>query len=473
MVLFDFESGHAFVGHMSLALRLTDISGEIHLNHPDGPILRPVSVSERLRLVQFALTFKAKNRENSKTVLAAAMLQQATALKTKTNRQAGSDIQTNTVNKHAYQAVALHLAGAGNQAPGLYESIRLVAKHTGWLPDALLNSDASQIDHIAASLSPPASASWTRLLIVDAVENEPAFLCDRLAQDLLERADSQCDVNTHSEPSMASTPTHSVPLHNSDTPQNNHNAEAGHRLDINPLSKNASTKNTAHQPQVEQNSEVIEPPNTESLVINKLPAQDLCSTDDTPPKMHPAFNQANHVSDIKPLPNTNTMPLKRSIKDGTHQQNKKPSGKTGNKDNASNHAVAEKTAFEHTAPDNVLLLSRHRALNKIHHNNGIKASSATLENMMSRDAPENAWQINPAPEMAEPGLGNSQTENPIDITKPTNNAHTSNVHTNNAHTNNHQKTRCDITDFFKQEESSLADKLAIELNREADLRGIN
>lgn len=475
MVLLDFESGHAFVGHMSLSLKLTEISGEIHLNSPNGPILRPVSVSERLRLVQFALSSNAnsKGTTNSKTLLAAAILQQATILQ-KSTRQFDKPEQL----KNAYQAIALHLAGAGNQGPGLYESISLVANHTGWLPEALFNSDANQIDHIAIALSPPTSNNWTRLLLVDKTANEPAFLCDRLAQDLLERADTQL---------MSSSPNDSVSddsASDNSVPNNsvfNDSSLSGLSLKkIVPTHTKHINKPSAESPPDKEdkalntkvlNTKVLNAdddkfqPNGDKYQQHQQASDKISSSTNAswrsqiedkdfkpPTQSHDASIEINKLPDIQP-----NNPIKKSI------------SKAG-----SNIALSKVPVFENTvsadtnakksAFDNVLSLSRHQALHKTHPNSTTKALETSIDNTVYRDGHENTWQINQAEIPSGFNTKNTLYKNDAHINSPPKIS---------ADTGNSQKTNSDIFDFFKPEETNLADKLASELNREADLRGID
>jgi hypothetical protein len=171
MISIDLESGLVLVGQTSIAVRLTEDEGYLHLNYPDGPVLRPLSVLERLRLVQYALT-----AENPPAVLAASILHAAT-------------VKAGVGDTRLYEAVALHLAGGGLQAPPIYQTISTVAQHTGWHPDQIFSADAAQIDHMAIALTPADLSEWTRVIMIEAGQDELGAYANDLAASLIGRLD--------------------------------------------------------------------------------------------------------------------------------------------------------------------------------------------------------------------------------------------------------------------------------------------
>lgn len=173
MITIDLESGLVHVGRTSVAVRLTEDEGYLHLNYPDGPVLRPLSVLERLRLVQYALT-----ADNPPAVLAASILHTAT-------------VKPGVGDYRMYEAVALHLAGGGLQAPPIYQAISTVAQHTGWHPDQIFSADAAQIDHMAIALTPAVSSEWTRVLVLDTGQDELGAYANDLAASLIGRLDDK------------------------------------------------------------------------------------------------------------------------------------------------------------------------------------------------------------------------------------------------------------------------------------------
>lgn len=171
MISIDFESGQIFIGQTSVSVKLTDDQGYLHLNYPDGPILRPLSVLERLRLIQYALT-----ANNAPAALTASILHEAT-------------VKPGVGDYSLYGAVALHLAGGGLKAPPIYQAISLVARHTGWHPNEIFSADAAQIDHMASALAPASSPEWTRVLMLDAGQDEVGAVSNDLAASLIGRMD--------------------------------------------------------------------------------------------------------------------------------------------------------------------------------------------------------------------------------------------------------------------------------------------
>jgi hypothetical protein len=177
MISIDLESGQIFIGQTSVAVQMTEDRGCLHLNYPDGPVLRPLSVLERLRLIQYALT-----ADNAPAALAASVLHAAT-------------VKPGVGDYRLYEAVALHLAGGGLQAPPIYQAIATVARHTGWHPNQIFSADAAQIDHMAITLTPASSSEWTRVLVLDAGQDEPGALANDLAASLIGRLDDRAGLN--------------------------------------------------------------------------------------------------------------------------------------------------------------------------------------------------------------------------------------------------------------------------------------
>lgn len=170
MINFDFDAGTIFVEQESVSVQVNEQDGHLHLNFPDGPILRPLTVLERMRHLNFAVSSRT-----GRASLSASVLDQST-------------VKPGIGDKKLYEAIALYMAGAGIHAPPIYESIFLVAQHTGWDPHSLLNCEAAQIDQLAASLKPDRE-KWHQLLILDDGEEIETY-CDYLAASLLRRFDS-------------------------------------------------------------------------------------------------------------------------------------------------------------------------------------------------------------------------------------------------------------------------------------------
>lgn len=171
MISIDFDSDQIFIGQISVPVKLTDNQGCLHLNYPDGPILRPLSVLERLRLIQYALT-----ANNTPAALAASILHAAT-------------VKPGVGDYRLYEAVAVYLAGGGLKAPPIYQSISMVARHTGWHPNDIFSAEAAQIDRMASALGPASSSEWTRVLMLDAGQDELDAYANDLAASLIGRMD--------------------------------------------------------------------------------------------------------------------------------------------------------------------------------------------------------------------------------------------------------------------------------------------
>ncbi|MCP4624978.1 MAG: hypothetical protein GY850_15845 [bacterium] len=172
MISIDFDSGHIFLGNKSVPVKLTDNEGYLHLNQPDGPVLKALSVLERLRLIQYALT-----ANDAPASLAASILHEAT-------------VKPGVGDYRLHEAVALYLAGGGQKAPPIYQSIAMVARHTGWHPDDIFSAEAAQIDHLASALDPSSSSKWTRVLMLDAGQGELDAYTNDLAASLIGRMDN-------------------------------------------------------------------------------------------------------------------------------------------------------------------------------------------------------------------------------------------------------------------------------------------
>ena len=171
MISIDFESGQIFIGEQSAPVRLTDNQGYLHLNPPDGPVLRALSVLERLRLIQHAMT-----AENGPASLAASILHEAT-------------VKPGVGDYRMHEAVALYLAGGGLKAPPIYRSISMVARHTGWGSDEIFSAEAAQIDRMSSALTPSPSSEWKRVLMLDTGQDELDAYTNDLAASLLNRMD--------------------------------------------------------------------------------------------------------------------------------------------------------------------------------------------------------------------------------------------------------------------------------------------
>ena len=177
MVSLDFSIGKVFVGSVSAPIELQGSDGAVQLHGANGPILRPLTVLERLQTLR-----NAQNADDSQAAqrLASETLQRATQTPdTRTTQQADD--------KAIAKAVALHLAGADIPAPGLKQALTLVSQHFGWQPSEIWNSPAAQFDQIAASLTPATHSDWNQLIMLDPQENALDALVNKLADDFLKR----------------------------------------------------------------------------------------------------------------------------------------------------------------------------------------------------------------------------------------------------------------------------------------------
>ena len=173
-------TGEALLGTVTVPVALVGDRGELRVGGPAGPVVRPIRFGERGRAVRHALAAAEPLTELAGTVgvLASGSL-------------AGADL--------VVEVLALHLAGAGSGGPGFATVTALLSRSLGWGPEALAASDAAEADDLARLLSDAAAGDeWQRVVFdpVDASESgdDLVALRDALAADLLRRGQEPPDL---------------------------------------------------------------------------------------------------------------------------------------------------------------------------------------------------------------------------------------------------------------------------------------
>lgn len=176
MISIDLRSNTAFIGRFEVPVRSIGNRGNIQVAFPYGPVLRPLSTLERLHNVGFAATAKTPASCLATVTLDAATVTQGTG------------------NPRFFEIIALHLAGAGLEAPPLYDTILAVANSTGWEIDQILEAEAALVDRLAIATSSFKSDSlWNRLIMLTEGDHELDAIRDMLAESLLCRLDKDAN----------------------------------------------------------------------------------------------------------------------------------------------------------------------------------------------------------------------------------------------------------------------------------------
>ena len=426
MISIDFESGHIFIGQTSVPVKLTDEQGYLHLNYPDGPILKPLSVLERLRLIQYALT-----ANNAPASLAASILHEAT-------------VKPGVGDYRMYEAVALHLAGGGLMAPPIYQSISMVARNTGWHPNDIFSADAAQIDRMASALVPPSSSEWTRVLMLDAGQDELDAYTNDLAASLIGRIDDgeSSDFNDAGQNQDAG--------HISDEVHNSPESTG----DLQPSDKNALTDGSVFQKPINPRS--IETGSDEPATSD--PDGEYSSDDGFTLKKRSRHRQNNEETQPQSSIKSNGSP-KETVEPVSNLSRPKVIKAAGGIVPVRDGAAGAGKNSEHG-----LTLQRH--LDQAG-NSGAGLDSKSTGARPERLAVPNIADDPPAAERLPPGRlrlsqrpSGSGTHDWPKISQPIRTPRTADGLDHN------------IAAFFGHKEASVAEELADTLNREADLRGI-
>ncbi len=191
------------LGH-SIAVAPVD-DGGLRVGGAFGPVLRPLTFTERTSAAELALTVDDGRQELIARVMAHAVVngQMSDGL--------GDEASRDAIEPMALRALALHLSGAGSGGPSFTECAVLAARTLGWGPQDLQALPAQEVDRLVDRLGqgrPTESASgWNRVVFQESPSSktgteseELAALVDRLADDLLQRAAGGIDKGLLTEP---------------------------------------------------------------------------------------------------------------------------------------------------------------------------------------------------------------------------------------------------------------------------------
>src|SRR2546421_9889894 len=145
-VVIDIGREEALLGPLIAPIARAGSRGELRIGGPSGTCLRPLTFGERT-----TEAVRALSTPTPRDTLCPGILRAAT-------------VTDGDGDNNVAQVLALHLAGAGSDAPGFAESALLVARAAGWDPATLADAEAAEVDRLALHLAPPAvDSGWTRL----------------------------------------------------------------------------------------------------------------------------------------------------------------------------------------------------------------------------------------------------------------------------------------------------------------------
>lgn len=163
--------GRAVLGGVEVAVAAVGGRGEVRVGGEDGPLLRPLLFGERSRVAAAALGSAVP--ESS---LAAAVLEQAT-------------VEAGPGDRAVLEAIALALAGAAVEAPGFRECVALLAGDADLPPEELDGLEAAAVDRLASELAGGSEPDgWRRLVLAPPQVEDVEELVRELAAVLLRRA---------------------------------------------------------------------------------------------------------------------------------------------------------------------------------------------------------------------------------------------------------------------------------------------
>ena len=184
-IAFDSHSGEIRLGSRTVVATAMGSFGEIRLHGPDGTVLRPLTFGERNLLTRRAGESSSPNEEVATSIRDAAIV---------TRGSGPADQERDLTEK----AVALMLAGATVEAPCFDTVTFLLGRSGGWALADIAGATASEVDRIASSLTPkqtPGSLGdgWHRIVLIDeknsARGEDLSVLVADLAGRLLARLD--------------------------------------------------------------------------------------------------------------------------------------------------------------------------------------------------------------------------------------------------------------------------------------------
>jgi hypothetical protein len=178
-VVVDLDGEHAVVGGSKVVVVRVNPDDFEPANHDltyvqiggaAGPVLRSLRFGERSLAVSMAL-----RNDNPSGTLAEIVTRLATCR--------DGDHEANIVS-----ALALRLAGAGETDLPFDETVRVASRNIGVAPDRIANVDACFVDRTAATAAGSRGGEWRRIVFVDDREQDVEAIVAELADSLLERA---------------------------------------------------------------------------------------------------------------------------------------------------------------------------------------------------------------------------------------------------------------------------------------------
>ena len=170
-VVFDAAEGYARLGPVDVPIRLNSRDGTLQLEGAGGSIVRPLTFTERTRLITYALMSPNPRQAIGKLVVEAALQQIAPA------------------DPLILAIIAMALAG-GSEAdlPSYSETALLLSQTVGWSPAQFGETQALEVDQLVKQVIPKTDNGWTRLVFSDQSGTDLQTIYNRLADNLLSRA---------------------------------------------------------------------------------------------------------------------------------------------------------------------------------------------------------------------------------------------------------------------------------------------
>ncbi|WOD39716.1 hypothetical protein [Nodosilinea sp. E11] len=286
--------GLARLGTMTVAIAPAGPQGQLQVGGETGPVVRPLTLGERNRLVWEAMA----SPQPKPTLWAGLRSLGTTSFRTK---------DPEPMDACVLDVIALALAGGlWESAPQFDRTVMLVARETGWSPQQLAEAIALEVDQLAlsleASLSAPAASDtgWKRLVLLSPEESDLDYIREQLANNLLRRGkgsaetegwqesrshwrDSLCSDRSENtvEQAMVETRAQAIAPFNHEykdheyqptvkpTAQSNHARVALHRFSLQTKPPNVETTRALHPPQFQPrvNVQPDRPPQTKSAPL--------------------------------------------------------------------------------------------------------------------------------------------------------------------------------------------------------------
>ena len=170
-VVFDAVRGEAIIGTLRVLVAEAGRNGELRVGGEDGTTLRPISFGERTRIAA-----RAAATSHPVEAVAASVLQHAT-------------LTVGEGDRLVLEVLALALAGADRPGASFGETALLLARGTGWSLTDIANGQAAEIDSVASTLVRKQDDGWRRFLIGPSPTDELASIREEYGENVLQRVD--------------------------------------------------------------------------------------------------------------------------------------------------------------------------------------------------------------------------------------------------------------------------------------------